>query len=86
MVQCPHVASVVLEGVTPPVAPRGMLLLALLTVGAEKKPLPQPPKQFSVRVETTAHQLNATSDYPPYKRYMTVHYDYAARRARIESA
>ena len=32
----------------------------------------------------TAHQLNATSDYPPYKRTLTVHYDYPARRARFD--
>ena len=31
------------------------------------KELPVPHLQFSTRIETTAHQLNATSDYPPYK-------------------
>lgn len=51
---------------------------------APNKPLPTPHRQFSVSIETTAHQLNATSDYPPYKRYMTVHYDYPSRRARID--
>jgi len=48
------------------------------------KPLPKPHHQFSTRIETTAHQLNATNDYPPYKRYMTVYYDYSSRRARID--
>lgn len=48
------------------------------------RPLPEPKRQFTVRIETTAHQLNATSDYPPYKRYLTVYYDYDARRARID--
>lgn len=52
--------------------------------GKPNKPLPTPYRQFSVIIETTAHQLNATSDYPPYKRYMTVHYDHPARRARID--
>ena len=74
---------------------RAMTLLLLfyccfsLAAGAknpppEKKPLPTTLKQFSARIETTAHQLNATADYPPYKRYMTVHYDYTNRRARID--
>jgi hypothetical protein len=68
----------------------GSLLATLLApaggagVHKDVHPLPVPHTQFSVRIETTAHQLNATSDYPPYKRYMTVHYDYAARRARID--
>ena len=48
------------------------------------RPLPTPHRTFSVTIETTAHQLNATSDYPPYKRYMTVYYDYPNRRARID--
>lgn len=62
-----------------------MLLSALaLALLGEPKPLPTAHKQFSVRIETTAHQLNATNDYPPYKRYMTVHYDHTARRARID--
>ncbi len=65
------------------------LTLALLAVLAaakrsDPKPLPTPPRQFSTRIETTAHQLNASSDYPPYKRFLSVHYDYAARRARID--
>ena len=62
-----------------------MLLSALAAalLGAPKA-LPTTPKQFTVRIETTAHQLNATSDYPPYKRYMTVYYDYTNRRARID--
>ena len=74
---------------------RAMTLLLLfyccfsLAAGAknpppEKRPLPTTLKQFSARIETTAHQLNATADYPPYKRYMTVHYDYTNRRARID--
>lgn len=58
-------------------------LLVGVARGANK-PLPTPPLQFSTRIETTAHQLNATSDYPPYKRYLTVHYDYAMRRVRID--
>ena len=60
------------------------LTLLLGVVNAANKPLPTPQLQFSTRIETTAHQLNATSDYPPYKRYMTVHYDYKARRARLD--
>ena len=36
---------------------------------ASSKPLPTPHRQFTTRIETTAHQLNATDDYPPYKRY-----------------
>ena len=48
------------------------------------KPLPTPHRQFSVRIETTAHQLNATNAYPPYTRYLMVHYDYDARRARLD--
>ena len=61
------------------------LLAAAVAAGAAAdKALPIPPRQFSVRIETTAHQLNATSDYPPYKRTMTVHYDYSARRARVD--
>lgn len=48
------------------------------------KPLPYPPRQFSAQIETTAHQLNATLTYPPHKRYMTVHYDYSNRRARVD--
>ena len=51
---------------------------------ASHRPLPVPHRQFSTRIETTAHQLNATNDYPPYRRYMRVHYDYEARRARID--
>ena len=66
---------------------RGTLMLlsalAAALLGAPKA-LPTTPKQFTVRIETTAHQLNATSDYPPYKRYMTVYYDYTNRRARID--
>lgn len=67
-----------------------MLLTALVAAccgvsgGKSNKPLPTPPRAFSVVIETTAHQLNATSDYPPYKRYMTVHYDHPARRVRID--
>ena len=63
-----------------------LLGLSLLSVvdGAQNKALPTPHRQFSVSIETTAHQLNATSDYPPYKRYMTVYYDYTARRTRID--
>ena len=61
-------------------------LLLLGTTSAQNKALPTPHRQFSVSIETTAHQLNATSDYPPYKRYMTVYYDYTARRARIDYA
>ena len=40
-----------------------MLLSALAAalLGAPKA-LPTAPKQFTVRIETTAHQLNATSD------------------------
>ena len=52
--------------------------------GRSHRPLPVPHRQFSTRIETTAHQLNATNDYPPYRRYMRVHYDYEARRARID--
>ena len=48
------------------------------------KPLPTPHRQFTTRIETTAHQLNATEDYPPYRRTMTVFYDFDARRARID--
>ena len=51
---------------------------------APDKTLPTPHHSFFTRIETTAHQLNATSDYPPYKRYMAVYYDYASRRARID--
>ena len=51
---------------------------------ASDKSLPTPHHQFFTRIETTAHQLNATSDYPPYKRFMSVHYDYSLRRARID--
>lgn len=59
-------------------------LLGTVFAAQQNKPLPTPQRQFSVRIETTAHQLNATNDYPPYKRYMTVHYDYDARRARLD--
>ena len=64
---------------TPPV-----LLLVVAGACGAPKALPTSHKQFSVRIETTAHQLNSTQDYPPYKRYMTVHYDHAARRARVD--
>jgi len=53
-------------------------------VCAADKALPTAHRQFTTRIETTAHQLNATNDYPPYKRYMTVYYDYDARRVRID--
>jgi hypothetical protein len=73
---------------TPLLLPLLLLAGGLPTIEAGpasgNKALPTPHRQFSVRIETTAHQLNATSDYPPYKRYMTVHYDYTARRARID--
>ena len=66
----------------------GLAVFSLVAAAAEAasqhKPLPTPHRQFSVVIETTAHQLNATSDYPPYKRYFTVHYDHPARRARID--
>jgi len=58
--------------------------LLLVVAGKADKSLPTPYRQFSARIETTAHQLNATSEYPPYKRYVTVYYDYEARRARID--
>ena len=68
-----------------------MSFLGLLAAGVsaradrpQDKSLPTPHRQFFTRLETTAHQLNATSDYPPYKRYLSVHYDYTARRARID--
>ena len=61
-----------------------MLVALLSTSRAPDKALPTPHHQFSTHLETTAHQLNATSDYPPYKRYMSVHYDYSSRRARID--
>ena len=67
-------------------APLFVILLATVaaTAAAEVRQLPKVHRQFSTRIETTAHQLNATNDYPPYKRYMTVHYDYDARRVRID--
>ena len=68
-----------------------MLCLLSVLCSAAKRPtrapdknLPTPHHQFFTRIETTAHQLNATSDYPPYKRFMSVHYDYSSRRARID--
>ena len=67
-----------------------LCLLSVLCSGAKRptrapdKSLPTPHHQFFTRIETTAHQLNATSDYPPYKRFMSVHYDYSSRRARID--
>ena len=58
-----------------------MLLAAFAAVAAVKhKPLPAVQLQVSTRVETTAHQLNATEDYPPYKRYYTVYFDFPVRR------
>ena len=59
-------------------------MLVAAAQAATHKPLPVPIMQFSTHIETTAHQLNATSDYPPYKRYMTVYYDFTARRARVD--
>ncbi|KAL1496092.1 hypothetical protein AB1Y20_014718 [Prymnesium parvum] len=60
-------------------------LLLLAPLEAKKhKPLPQPQRRFTARVETIAHQLNASSEYPPYKRYLTVHYDFEQRRARFD--
>ena len=61
----------------------GILLACACAIAAAKKvavnadastskPLPTPHRQFTTRIETTAHQLNATEDYPPYKRLMTV--------------
>ena len=61
-----------------------VLIAARGAATAGFKPLPKAHHQFTTRIETTAHQLNATSDYPPYKRYMTVYYDYTARRARLD--
>ena len=67
-----------------------LCLLSVLCSGSKRptrapdKSLPTPHHQFFTRIETTAHQLNATSDYPPYKRFMSVHYDYSSRRARID--
>jgi hypothetical protein len=55
--------------------PLSTLAVALASVGA-KKSLPPVQLQFSTRVETTAHQLNATEDYPPYKRSFTVYIDF----------
>eukprot|EP00962_Isochrysis_galbana_P008981 scaffold2499_cov129-Isochrysis_galbana.AAC.4 len=51
------------------------LVLVLASVGV-KKSSPTVQLQFSTRVETTAHQLNATEGYPPYKRYFTVYFDF----------
>ena len=73
----------------------GILLACACAIAAAKKvavnadastskPLPTPHRQFTTRIETTAHQLNATDDYPPYRRTMTVYYDFDARRARID--
>ena len=73
----------------------GILVVCACAVAAAKKvavnadastskPLPTPHRQFTTRIETTAHQLNATEDYPPYKRTLTVYYDFDARRARID--
>ena len=62
----------------------GMMVSIVPEGSSSARPLPTAHRQFTVRIETTAHQINATSDYPPYKRYMTVYYDYAARRARID--
>eukprot|EP00967_Tisochrysis_lutea_P149369 scaffold286992_cov31-Tisochrysis_lutea.AAC.1 len=46
-----------------------------------RKVAPAAPQQFSARIEITAHQLNATAEYPPYKRYLTVYFDFAVRFA-----
>merc|ERR1711920_334000 len=56
----------------------------MLALTRRHKNLPKVYLQFSVRVETTAHQLNETSDYPPYRRPMTIYYDYSERRARVD--
>lgn len=61
-----------------------VLLCGAVFASKEHKALPTPLLQFTSRVETTAHQLNATNSYPPYKRYMTVYYDFPARRARLD--
>jgi len=60
---------------------RSLLALAAgLVAAAVHTRLPTVQLQFSTRVETTAHRLNATEDYPPYKRYFTVYFDFPVRR------
>ena len=69
----------------------GILLACACAIAAAKKvavnadastskPLPTPHRQFTTRIETTAHQLNATDDYPPYKRYSKPRHNPASRR------
>ena len=54
----------------------GILLACAIAIAAAKKvavnadastskPLPTPHRQFTTRIETTAHQLNATDDCTP---------------------
>mmetsp|Transcript_19213 Transcript_19213/g.61307 ORF Transcript_19213/g.61307 Transcript_19213/m.61307 type:complete len:230 (+) Transcript_19213:65-754(+) len=60
------------------------MLSALLALATSSRSLPPPPLQFSARIVTTAHQLNATDDYPPRTRQLTVYYDFPARRSRVD--
>ena len=42
------------------------------------------PLQFSATVETTAHLIDASREYPPRTRRIRLLYDYVAKRARAD--
>jgi hypothetical protein len=63
------------------------LIAATLSHALEPRALPQLPRQFEALIETTAHQLERSSEqYPPRVRQYRVHYDYDARRARVDES
>ena len=50
----------------------------------EQRKLPEFPLQFTCDLETTAHLVDRTKDYPPWLRKIKIHYDYINKLARAE--
>ena len=67
---------------------RGMKLLTvvgmLVATAARADPSPPVfPQQFTASITIEAHHCDKTKEYPPCMKYLQVHYDYPARKAKI---
>ena len=58
------------------------LLLAAAAAQDDASPPPALPLQFRAVLETTAHLVNRSESYPPWRRRIEIDYDYVNKRAR----
>merc|ERR1711968_133094 len=57
--------------------------LLVTTVACADPSPPIFPQQFTASITIEAHHCDKTKEYPPCMKYLQVHYDYPARKAKI---